>query len=301
MPCYHPLHGYKSEVVNATGKRSLVFGLSLGTNREFVAVPCGRCIGCRLELSRQWAVRCVHEAQLHADNSFITLTYDDEHLPYGGTLVKNDFRKFIKRLRKNLKPKEGFKYYHCGEYGERTRRAHYHALLFGVGFMDQTLFKRSADGSNIYTSEILSGLWPSGFCTVGAVTFESAAYVARYTTGKLNYEKEDKYEFIDVETGEVTAVQPEYTTMSLKPAIAKEWYAKFEGDAYPSDFIVLRGKKMKPPKYYDRLLELEDPEAHAAIKAARAKHAASRTGVPHLSAEEEYVVQRGKQLKRGME
>lgn len=273
----------------------------MGVHSERVSVPCGRCIGCRLELSRQWAVRCVHESQLHTDNSFVTLTYDDAHLPSGGTLIKNDFKKFIKRLRKNLKPEESFKYYHCGEYGERTRRAHYHALLFGVGFVDQTLFKRSADGSNIYTSEILSSLWPSGFCTTGAVTFESAAYVARYTTGKLNYEKEDRYEFINVDTGEVTDVQPEYTTMSLKPAIAKAWYGKYSGDAYPSDFLVLRGKKMKPPKYYDRLHELEAPEAHAAIKAARIKQAASRTGGPHLAAEEEYKLAQFKQLKRNLE
>lgn len=299
MRCCHPLHGYKSRVVNPTGKRSLVFRAPEGAPFEPVSVPCGRCWGCRLELSRQWALRCVHESQLHNESSFITLTYDDEHLPYGGTLIKKHFQDFIKRVRRKYEGRR-LGYFHCGEYGDRTRRPHYHALLFGVEFPDQTFFKRSADGSKIYTSDALQKLWGAGFCTTGAVTFESAAYVARYTMGKLNYEKEYDYEFIDLETGEVCAVQPEYTTMSLKPAIGKEWYRRFKTDAYPSDFVILKGKKMKPPQYYDRLHELEDPEAHERIKAARVKQAAGRRGGPHLAAEEEYIIQRVKQLKRGM-
>lgn len=232
----------------------------------------------------------MHEASLHAENAFITLTYSPENLPPGGTLQKKDFQDFIKRLRRKYPARcvgvgadgkkifEGkTKYFHCGEYGERNRRPHYHALLFGLDFPDKVLFKNSADGSAIYTSEILQRLWPAGFCTTGAVTFESAAYVARYVMKKITGEPaKAHYENIDLETGEIIDRLPEYTTMSLKPAIAKDWYKQFKSDVYPSDQVILRGMPMKPPKFYDRLLELEDPEARAAIRERRMKDAVRR-------------------------
>lgn len=303
MPCYHPLHGYQSRYLNPTGKRSWVSKLSMALNAERLSIPCSRCIGCRLEHSRQWACRCMHEAQLHEDNCFLTLTYSEENLPYGGTLIKKHHQDFLKRLRKKIEPKR-ISYLHCGEYGGKYRRPHYHTLLFGFAFEDQRFFKKSADGSNLYTSELLQRLWPQGHCTVGAVTFESAAYVARYTTDKLNFEKEFGYEYLDLDTGEVTAMQPEYLTMSLKRPIGKEWYARFKGDAYPDDFVVLRGAKMKPPKYYDRLLELEDPEARALLKARREEEALLRQGdstTRRLRDREAVKLAQIKNLKRGLE
>lgn len=183
----------------------------------------------------------------------------------------------MKRLRKHVGKK--LSYYHCGEYGERTRRPHYHALLFGFDFADKTLFKKSADGSNIFHSELLQRLWPAGFCTTGAVTFESAAYVARYVMKKITGEAATKhYQVIEPETGEVMNLLPEYTTMSLKPAIGKGWYERFSSDCYPSDQAIMRGKIMKPPKYYDRLHELEDPDAHAELKERRKAEALLRAG-----------------------
>lgn len=103
MPCYHPLHGYYSKHENPTGKRSWVRHLSQAKSAEGLSLPCGRCIGCRLERSRQWAVRCVHEAALHEDNAFITLTYDDDHLPYGGTLKKKTSRTLRNDSEKNIR------------------------------------------------------------------------------------------------------------------------------------------------------------------------------------------------------
>lgn len=304
MPCYHPLHGYQAKHSNPTGKRSWVSKLSKALNAERLSIPCGRCIGCRLERSRQWALRCVHEAELHEDNAFITLTYAPANIPVGGTLVKKDFQDFAKRLRKKFKGRR-ISYFHCGEYGERTRRPHYHALLFGVDFPDKTLFKKSADGSAIYTSELLQRLWPQGFCTVGAVTFESAAYVARYVMKKITGDAAEKhYERIDPETGEVSHLLPEYTTMSLKPAIAKGWYEKFKSDAYPSDFLVLRGRKMKPPKYYDRLLELEDPVELERVKARREVEALLRQGdstTERLRVRESVKLAQISNLKRNVE
>lgn len=245
----------------------------------------------------------MHEAQLHEDNAFVTLTYATENLPQGGTLVKKDFQDFMKRVRRRYAKK--ISYYHCGEYGERTRRPHYHALLFGLRFGDQQPFTRSADGSVLHTSAELSDLWPCGFATVGEVTFESAAYVARYVMKKITGEAaKEHYEVVDPETGEVYRLQPEYTTMSLKPAIGKEWYRQFSSDVFPSDEVILRGKQLKPPKYYDRLLEAYDLEAHAAVKAKRladaAVHAKDNTK-RRLEDREVVKLAQLKQLKRGLE
>ena len=200
MPCYYPLEGWKSKNVNESGKRSVVFKRSEGFEDMPVRVPCGQCHGCRLERSRQWALRCVHEAQLHDQSSFITLTYDDEHLPEGATLVKRDFQLFMKRLRKALHPIK-IRYFMCGEYGEnafqgtfsqdKRRRAtqekhlqqykisalgrpHYHAIIFGYDFPDRE-YLETRNGNHLFYSPMLEQIWDKGFNTIGNVTFESAA------------------------------------------------------------------------------------------------------------------------------
>ena len=146
-------------------------------------LPCGQCIGCRLERSRQWAMRCLHEASLYDRNAFITLTYDDSHLPPGGSLSYPDFQRFMKRLRRRIGSKVRF--YAGGEYGEQgTIRPHFHACLFGYDFPDKVFFKRSASGDKLYTSKLLESLWPYGISSVGDVTFQSAAYIARYCVAK---------------------------------------------------------------------------------------------------------------------
>ena len=155
MPCYSPLTGYVSRLANKNGKRPIVFNHRDGFLDLPVQVPCGQCIGCRLERSRQWAIRCVHEASLYDDNCFITLTYTDENLPCRGNrdcdkcdhfkekrcdglergLCKRDFQLFLKRLRKMFG--KGVRYHHCGEYGEQLGRPHHHACLFNFNFPDR--------------------------------------------------------------------------------------------------------------------------------------------------------------------
>lgn len=210
-----------------------------------VEVPCGQCTGCRLEKSRQWAIRCIHEASLYKDNCFITLTYSDKHIPENGTLVKKHFQDFIRSLRKRNKGKK-IRYYHCGEYGDKTNRPHYHALLFNYDFADKVLHKTSNSGFPIYTSQELSNIWEMGFATIGDLSFETAAYTARYVMKKLTGKEKKYYE----ERG----IIPEYSTMSRRPGIGAEWFSKWKNDVYPSDFIVVNGKKCKVPKFYDSLL-----------------------------------------------
>lgn len=263
MPCYHPLQGYR-----ARGGKHIVFNPKDGWIDQKVQVPCGQCIGCRLERSRQWAMRCMHEASLYEDNCFITLTYNNDHLPKDGSLHKEHFQKFMKRLRKKHQNKT-IRFYHCGEYGEKYRRPHYHAILFNHDFGDKKLFKTEKE-IRLYTSKELEELWPYGFNTIGDVTFESAAYTARYIMKKQTGKSADKhYENVDIETGEIIKILPEYNTMSRRPGIGTEWYKKYNKDVYPKDFVTIRGKKLKPPKFYDRMYEHQYPEDFEKIKDKR--------------------------------
>lgn len=217
----------------------------------------------------------MHEATLHEESCFLTLTYDDLNLPYGGTLVKAHFQRFMKKLRRFAKKK--MTYFHCGEYGERYGRPHYHACVFGYDFPDKVFFKEK-NGHKLYRSPILERLWHQGTSLIGAVSFDSAAYVARYVVKKVTgpeapgwYQRQK----IEPSTGEIIQVQllPEYTTMSLKPAIGRGWLDKFMDETYRNDSVVARGVEMKPPKYYDKLFEISDAEAFAELKHERRKAA----------------------------
>lgn len=227
----------------------------------------------------------MHEASLYEDNSFITLTFDTEYLPYDGSLNKRDFQKFMKRLRKtevgktavwNEKKQQNeypIRYYHCGEYGEENSRPHYHACLFNYDFDDKILWKQK-HGVKLYVSEKLSKLWPFGFSTIGNVTFESAAYVARYVMKKVTGDlAAEHYESCHEQTGEICKIEPEYTTMSRRPGIGKGWFDKYKTETYSSDSIIVNSKEVKPPKYYDNLYEIENEKKFEIIKKQRKQKA----------------------------
>lgn len=266
-----------------------------------LSLPCGQCIGCRLERSRQWAMRCVHEASLHEFNAFITLTYADEHLPASRSLVYSDFQKFMKRLRKRTGAKVSF--YVGGEYGEVEMRPHFHACLFGYDFPDKVPFKKSASGQRLYTSELLESLWPFGLCSTGSVTFESAAYIARYCMKKVNGDAaKSHYEFVDAD-GVIHDRVPEFNHMSLKPAIGKRWLERFETDVFPRDYVVMNGVKVKPPKYYDRLFKEENPGVFSELVAQRELGAELTLGdnsYARLAVKETVVKARVSLLKRSL-
>lgn len=304
MPCYHPLSGYRSRELTDKGKRKIVFNLSQGYRDMPVQLACGQCIGCRLERSRQWAIRMTHEASLHEKNCFITLTYAPEHLPPGGTLVVKDFQNFMKRLRKAY-PNEKIRFFHCGEYGEKLSRPHYHAILFGFDFKDRK-YKKSHNGFKYYTSESLKKIWGKGHILTCDVSFETCAYVARYITKKITGEKALlHYNEIDACTGELLSEKiPEYTTMSRRPGIAKKWFDLYKNDVFPSDEVILRGKKLKPPRYYDTQFEILSPIDMLRVKAKRiAKAILSKeeSSFIRLQTREEIQLLKFKQLKRGYE
>jgi hypothetical protein len=268
MPCYRPIDGYYSRIVNASGKRSIVFNPSQGLVDRPVTISCGQCIGCRLEYSRKWAVRCMHEAQLHDRSSFITLTYNDANLPENNSLDVAEFQRFMKRLRHHVGVK--LRYFHCGEYGDNFGRPHYHACIFGYDFPDRKLWT-VRNGVSLYRSELLDTIWGNGFCSVGDVTFQSAAYVARYVTKKVTGEKaHDHYRVVDKTTGELLFDRSrEYVTMSRRPGIGKKWFEKFGGDIYRHDELIVNGFPSRPPKYYDGLYEIENPDGFRRVRRKR--------------------------------
>ena len=244
----------------------------------------------------------MHEASLWDANCFITLTYDDDHKPLTGSLVKSHFQDFMKRLR-YYHPNDRIRYYMVGEYGEELQRPHYHALLFNFDFIDKRLWSRR-NNVNTYVSDHLEKVWGKGFATVGDLTFESAAYCTRYCLKKINGDlAEDHYWHQATETV-AFELEPEYSAMSLKPAIGKEWFQKFKGDCYPSDFITANGIPQKIPKYYDALLERENPKLYKQIKRKRLRAAQDRAHdytPERLRARETVAKARYQQLPRFLE
>lgn len=245
MACFRPWPAWQLE----TGE--IVFKERGKVARE-LTLPCGRCVGCRASRARQWAIRCIHEASLHQQNAFVTLTYDEEHA--SPSLCYLDFQLFMKRFRRKFGP---VRFYMCGEYGERSYRAHYHALLFGWYPTDGVQC-----GKDIVSSRELSSVWEKGFAAVGQVSYESAGYVARYVM-KKQYDGQNgkRYERVDPSTGEIYKVEPEFSKMSLKPGIGAGWFDKYWKDVYIArDGVVqAKGRVSKAPRYYDRLLERIDP------------------------------------------
>lgn len=238
-----------------------------------VTVPCRRCIGCRLEHSRQWAVRMMHEAQMHEASCFLTLTYDDDHVPVDGGLDREAMPLFMKRLRKSLSPLR-VRFFQCGEYGDETLRPHHHVALFGTGFDDRYRWSGS-DDHPVYRSELLEKAWPMGSSSIGALTFESAAYVARYVTKKISLSEysderararfEARYERLNPLTGELVTVDPEFATMSRRPGIGRSWIERYWREVYPLDEVIVNGRPAKPPRYYDEWLAENHPLLHEEV------------------------------------
>lgn len=234
-----------------------------------VAVPCGRCIGCRIEYARQWAVRCMHEAKVTEENMFITLTYDDDSMPWvcdevgllRRTLSKRDIQNFLKRLRKMVAPKR-IRYLISGEYGETFGRPHYHGIIFGHEFADKKLLR---NGTNkLYTSDQLQEAWGNGFSNFGGVTFDSANYVAKYVLKKIKGDKEAEH---------YGGREKEFMLMSRVPPIGSSWLERFGTDVYPSDQVIVRGRDTRPPRAYDKWYEKNNPEGYAALKERRKRDA----------------------------
>lgn len=301
MSCYHPLKGFIIGI-NENGKKDLkicpydtecVF-LPFGSEKwerhgyvldssvvkgrvvtDFIPIPCGQCVGCRLEHSRQWAVRCMLESEYHDENYFITLTYDEDNVPVNeyisedGEILESlslrmkDVQDFIKRVRRHFeyRGEDGFRYFYCGEYGETSARPHYHMIAFGL-HLDDLVFYKSTPYGNLYTSEFLSSKWSKGYVIIGGVSFESCSYVSRYIMKKQKGKGAEVYERYNI--------APEFILMSRDPAIGKEYFQDHFDDIYSSDTVVLDGGQLSvPPRYFDTMMSKIDEELMEDIKLKR--------------------------------
>lgn len=270
MACFSPLTAYRSRDVNASGKRSMVFNVAYAIDKDVsYSLPCGQCIGCRLKYSAQWAARCHHESLMHSDNCFLTLTFNDEHLPKDGSVSVRDCQLFLKRLRKFVFPQK-LRYAYCGEYGELFLRPHYHFLIFGFDFKDKYLWSQK-NGSSLFRSPQLEKLWPFGNSLIGSVSFESSAYVARYMIKKQKGKDSWlKYMEIDPSTGEILRERSkEFFHTSRRPGIGRPWLDKFSSDVYPKDYFNIDGREISPPRFYDNFFEKIDPLRMDDIRAER--------------------------------
>lgn len=292
MSCYHPLTAYGLPNPN-TGKQTIVFLKKEPTaehlaniGAEKLKLPCGQCVGCRLEYSRQWAIRCCLEAKQHTHNYFVTLTYADEFVPLREhahvdestgevvdietvmTLLPDDLKGFLKRLRTNMYRETdhiGVRFFACGEYGPQNMRPHYHLILFNCPLPD-LVFERYANGYTYYRSPLLEKTWKKGFVLVTDFSFETAAYVARYMLKKHKGKDGDFYA--------KKGIEPEFTRCSRKPGLARFYLDENADFIYNYDQVIIvngKGKpiRCKPPKYFDRVFDELAPDVLADVKEAR--------------------------------
>lgn len=169
---------------------------------QSIPIPCGSCVGCRMAHAKEWATRCALEAKYHQHVWFVTLTYDDQHLPGDKLLHKEDLQNFFKRLRRKG---YSFRYFACGEYGETYDRPHYHAIIFGLDLPDLTLIGKSSRLENLYDSDLLKYTWGKGFVSVGYADIKAMSYTAGYVEKKQKRQDDHR-------------VKP-FLVMSRKPAI----------------------------------------------------------------------------------
>ena len=233
MPCYHPLPAWRDQ-----------HG-AIHLNKEHpdtttLLLPCGGCLGCRMAHAKAWAFRCQLELQRHDTATFTTLTYSDENLP--PTLTKRHLQLYLKRLRKTTA--QPIRFFASGEYGERTQRPHYHAILYGVGPEEPALDR----------------CWGHGHTRSLSVTAAAIAYVAGYTSKKIGYRLNEE-ERVDPETGEVYTWQPPFIQMSRRPGIGGHARAPSGMGPHPLDtwtatlsswkyYAVQDGHKFSTPRFY---------------------------------------------------
>lgn len=233
-----------------------------------MAIPCGMCVGCGISRVGELTTRNLHELSGHEHACFVTLTYSDENLPHAmrvmpngelemwPTLYKKDLQHFWKRLRKRHK----IRYFACGEYGDVTGRPHYHFILYGYSFKKDRRIAPDQNGSidTLYISEELSKLWTLGYHTIGEVSQASIEYVARYTLKKQS--KRERSQVFRT---------PIFALASRNPGIGGNWIKKWRKEVYPSDSVIINGQEVRPPRYYDNVIERDHPEVIEAIRVKR--------------------------------
>jgi len=230
-------------------------------SKELAAIEfeCRQCLPCRLNIAREKAIRAVHEARMHKDNIFLTLTYNEENLK-SSKLQYIDFQLFMKSLRElrtrdvtdpELKEKLSISYMVTGEYGDKNKRPHWHAIIFNYKPADAKYKYTTDNGEKVFTSEEISNLWKKGNTEFGSVTIESAGYVARYAAKKLVHGTDSEHDY-----------HPIHKTSS-KRAIGRSWIEKYWQRTFSEGNVIIQSKDKKIPakipRYYTDWLKKHHP------------------------------------------
>ena len=277
MPCYQPIPARRSE---SGGPWTIQ--PQLGTADAFL--PCGKCLGCRTTVQNSWVHRCVHEAQRSPYNTFVTLTYDDDHLPH--ELIPYHVTAFLKRLRKATgrnpnvltQGNTGVRYLACGEYGDKTIRPHYHLNLFNCSFKDANTYSKK-----LQVSDTLDRIWGYGAAKLAPFTPATAGYVAGYIT---KHGHRDYYG----EQGEI--LEPPFKRQSTKPAIGRRWIEQYAEDVQHG-YLIHEGQKKIIPRYYSKILEKIAQQKYIGPKTLQEvkQHRANQTLGDKLDTQHEQIPQ----------
>lgn len=302
MTCDAPIQGYFGPVNPATGKRPLQFALQGAFSGVRQMVPCGKCLGCRLDRARSWGLRIMHESKMHKQNTFLTLTYDKENLPDVGTLVPTHLQLFHKRLHNRLLDSRGYgiRYYGAGEYGDINKRPHYHSIVFGYDFPDKLIYSTNSKGEHIYRSKLLDEIWGMGGCKIGAVTYASAFYVARYCCKKVDGKQREAghYQVYDAD-GVIHERVPEFAHMSRRPGIGSSYFDKYGDEVRRHDSVIVNGHEVPSVRYYDLKIEARNAADLELIKKRRrAKRVWSERQVDRRRVKEQLKIITHKQKER---
>lgn len=234
--------------LNPEGGRPIFGWQGVKQGLQEIKLPCGKCPECCKDYYTAWATRGSRELSNWDSSVFITLTYNEENLPRDGSLHKKHVQDFIKRVKKKFQStKENpIRQTYCGEYGENTKRPHYHVILYNTDFKDKRKHYKTGQGHQVYTSEILSELWGKGNCEFGYATPASIAYLYKYILKKKT--RKEKLKPLNIEIDGITYdVEHEFIESSRNPGIG----AWLRGNkSLNKGFLTVNGVKMKIPKYY---------------------------------------------------
>lgn len=299
MACLYPKvawEGPNGRIVYSASKARL------GAASKPFKMSCGGCMSCRIDKAAAWKLRLIHERKSHDEACFLTLTVLPDRYPLGGYLTQRDAQLFMKKLRKHFAPKK-VRFFLVMEYGTKGWRSHFHVLLFGADFSDRVYSHTNSAGEAIMSSPSLEKLWGLGRVSVDDFTPDRAAYASGYAVKKVGgAPAADHYWRAHPDTGEFVQLVPEWMLCSKRPGIGFDWFDKFEGDAFPSGFLILDGRKVAVPEAYKRRWKGRDPElADGAVQRARDAFRPSdeeRELAERLTEREAYLAERSAEGRR---
>lgn len=216
-------------------------------------VSCGKCLECLRQVSTQWAFRILDECSLHADNCFLTLTYNNDNLPADHSVSRREHQLFLKKLRKALAPRK-IRFFVSGEYGKLTMRPHYHYIIFNWYPDDAVFFKVDGKGTKLYRSKFLEKIWTKGFSSVGKVTYDTALYCAKYLQ-KAQFLDDVPQHLVECDGIDfLINIKPPFVLMSNRPGIGYDAVYNHIS-SLRTDRIYAAGRYTKVPRYYLKVFE----------------------------------------------